>query len=421
MVVATRGYHPLPFEHLEPKRFEDLVRQIAYEFRRWRQLEATGRGGADDGFDIRGFEIVHSEEESDEPGSDEDVLPSSTLADRLWLFQCKREKEMGPKKLVAYLDEIAQQGSDPLYGLIFVAPCNFSKTAFDDFRNWCIGHGIQEFQLWGRSNIEDMLFQPKNDHLLFAHFGISLRVRRQTAATQIRRVITLKRKLRRILDKRDYPGTFVLLRDVADERYPDVNDEDLKAGRYGWRVCSAMGLSYAGLLVLDRHHLAYYDPTSGQWDFASGVDRPHPQEREADPWRLEESGTEKKRRDDAWTFWFGLPDRTKYHMHIKRTLLFEHIVEIDDIGDDIAPMPTIYVEFRDGQPILSSSVAITLHPIESYMPNVELSIDGHVRVFPDAYRDVNWEQGWFARNNAKYATEMTILSTENKPSNEGTN
>jgi hypothetical protein len=56
--TVTRTLNPLPFEHLEPKRFEDLARQLAYDFRVWRQLEATGRSGSDYGFDARGFEIV---------------------------------------------------------------------------------------------------------------------------------------------------------------------------------------------------------------------------------------------------------------------------------------------------------------------------------------------------------------------------
>jgi hypothetical protein len=53
--TTTRTLNPLPLEHSEPKRFEDLVRQLTYEFRPWRQLEATGRAGLDDGFDVRGF------------------------------------------------------------------------------------------------------------------------------------------------------------------------------------------------------------------------------------------------------------------------------------------------------------------------------------------------------------------------------
>ncbi len=30
---ATRTYNLLPFQDLEPKRFEDLIRQLVYDFR----------------------------------------------------------------------------------------------------------------------------------------------------------------------------------------------------------------------------------------------------------------------------------------------------------------------------------------------------------------------------------------------------
>ena len=47
---VTRTLNPLPFTDLEPKRFEDLVRQLIYDFRPWNRLEATGRAGSDDGY-----------------------------------------------------------------------------------------------------------------------------------------------------------------------------------------------------------------------------------------------------------------------------------------------------------------------------------------------------------------------------------
>ena len=66
---TTRSYGSLYFEDLDPKRFEDLVRQLAYEFRPWRKLEATGRAGSDAGFDARGFEIVTAPESAEPDGN----------------------------------------------------------------------------------------------------------------------------------------------------------------------------------------------------------------------------------------------------------------------------------------------------------------------------------------------------------------
>jgi hypothetical protein len=54
MSETSRTFGLLPFENLEPRRFEDLVRQLAYDFRPWRALEATGRAEGDEGFDARG-------------------------------------------------------------------------------------------------------------------------------------------------------------------------------------------------------------------------------------------------------------------------------------------------------------------------------------------------------------------------------
>jgi hypothetical protein len=72
--TTTRTLGPLHLEDLEPHRFEDLVRQLLYDFRDWRYLEPTGRTGSDEGFDVRGWETVPGgvelpDEERGEEGS----------------------------------------------------------------------------------------------------------------------------------------------------------------------------------------------------------------------------------------------------------------------------------------------------------------------------------------------------------------
>jgi hypothetical protein len=37
-----------------------------------------------------------------------------------------------------------------------------------------VNKGVSEFHLLGRAELDDMLYQPKNDRILFAVFGISL-------------------------------------------------------------------------------------------------------------------------------------------------------------------------------------------------------------------------------------------------------
>lgn len=106
MAYTTRTLNPLPFGDLEPKRFEDLVRQLTYEFKNWRRLEATGRSGSDDGFDARGYEIVDSTRPTLDPENQDSDEEQGNGSDLLWLIQCKREKRIGPTKLRAYLTEI---------------------------------------------------------------------------------------------------------------------------------------------------------------------------------------------------------------------------------------------------------------------------------------------------------------------------
>src|SRR3954452_10034757 len=106
--TTTRTLNPLPFNDLEPKRFEDLTRQLVYDFTHWRRLEATGRAGSDDGFDARGWEIVQDDLEVLDEDEFVEETASSQREDRLWLIQCKRERQIGPKKLVAYLEEIPE-------------------------------------------------------------------------------------------------------------------------------------------------------------------------------------------------------------------------------------------------------------------------------------------------------------------------
>ncbi|MFC6662821.1 hypothetical protein [Deinococcus multiflagellatus] len=87
-----------------------------------------------------------------------------------------------------YVEE-SVQGPDVPYGFILAAACDFSKKAYDAFRLALIGTGVQEFQIWGKAELEDMLFQPKNDHLLFAYFGISLQVKKRTRQTKLRSLL----------------------------------------------------------------------------------------------------------------------------------------------------------------------------------------------------------------------------------------
>jgi formylglycine-generating enzyme required for sulfatase activity len=160
---ATRTINPLHFEDLEPHRFEDLVRQLLYNFRNWHALEATGRSGADDGIDIRGYEPILFAEDAQ----------ASSPDNRVWIIQCKRYNSMGPsavREIVA--NDLEQQPETP-YGYMLVASCTFSKKAYDAFRDEVSKFGVSESLIWGKGELEDQLFKPINHHLLPPFFGLA--------------------------------------------------------------------------------------------------------------------------------------------------------------------------------------------------------------------------------------------------------
>src|SRR5262249_16046892 len=163
---ATRTFAPLQFEALEPHRFEDLVRDLMYDYRDWLSIEATGRGGGDDSYDIRAFERDTVRLAQDEDGEEE---PIADLGGRPWMIQCKREKQLGPGRVKAIVEDAVKK-DDPPYGYILAAPANFSKKTYDAFRAALSEPGVQEFHLFGRAELEDMLYMPKNDRILFAFF-----------------------------------------------------------------------------------------------------------------------------------------------------------------------------------------------------------------------------------------------------------
>jgi len=270
--TPTRTLNPLPFGDLEPHRFEDLVRQLAYDLRQWKSVEATGRSGSDDGIDIRAVEVVpasppherDSDQESDETGDAETV-------ERTWIFQCKREKALPPNRVRSAVAESLPAGAPPPHGFVLAAACDVSKKARDIFRAEMVHRGVEEFHIWARGELEDQLFQPKNDGLLFAYFGLSLQPRRRSQVTVLRSGITLKKQLRSLFEADDAPDdAYLLLRNI-NETYPQPS-KLLLAGRH-WVLCKFLHLrDPAHVAVLVREHLAWVSEATGKWDYVKDPD-----------------------------------------------------------------------------------------------------------------------------------------------------
>jgi len=383
MSGTTRTIGPLHFEDLEPRRFEDLVRQLAYDFRPWRALEATGRSGSDDGFDARGFEIVDS---GDQPAATDDAesLPGEavevTSNDRVWLIQCKRERAITPAKLRGYLINLPAESVAGLYGIIFVAACDFSKKARDEFINWRLENGISEGYLWGKADLEDQLYQPKNDGLLFAYFGFSLRIRRRTAKTELRTKLAMKRKSDRVLT--EYAN--VLIRDPADDRYPFLPSAEQEAANpRRWKVRRYLGQTYFGLKFELHSHYAYLADDQESWDaievFKNGILGQF-----EDPWCSEvECGPSSSLHSPVWYYWSKLLDRNKANLTVYNVVPYEYVLDIDEKTDGIFQGATVFVDTAARFHRLEM-----LENLERYSPvRVEADPARRIKHFPEVFPD----------------------------------
>ncbi len=336
--MVTRTINRLPFQDLEAKRFEDLVRQLTYDFRPWRRLEATGRSGGDQGFDARALEIVDLAGLSvqispDDPDDAEETAPSQ--ADRLWLIQCKREREIGPSQAASYLSQIEPTCKEGLHGLIFAAACDFSKKTRDTIYGWCRKQGIAEVYVWGRGELEDMLFQPKNDSLLFAYFGISLSIRRRALATDLRAEIAIKKKIRRTILT---SSAGILVRDPTATEYPEAPPNQRPTR---WLVVRAEQLTFLGLMVSTAWHYAYVDLESGEWDAADQVIAME----HDNPWTVQDK--KKTAKDEAARrIWDSLPDGQRGWLKVSRFIPFRNIIAIDESGDDVFDGVHLYAVFQ---------------------------------------------------------------------------
>ncbi len=393
-MVTTRTIGPLHFEDLDPKRFEDLVRQLAYEFKFWRRLEATGRSGSDDGFDARGYEIVVKEgQPSVSVDEGETVEERSTLHegidDRLWLIQCKRERAIGPKALIKYLDDTVLSPDEKLHGLVFTAACDFSKKARDDFAKKCREMELEEWHLWGKAELEDRLFRPENDHLLFAYFGVSLTIRRRSQRTDLRVRLGMKRKANRML--KDQSHASLLLRSPDATEYPYTGDlvEFRKNPR--WMVWPYRGMSHEGIKFCVQRYFAYLSDDGESWDAAMAVNDARSRAHD-DPWLGNDLHDEK--RQVIYEFWSKIPETNQAWLEVVGLVPFDAILDIDDLGDEYVQAPHVYVPFAPGK----------LGPFKGFLAEVETiarwdrrsfyprkMTDGRIEYFPAELRELNDE------------------------------
>jgi hypothetical protein len=140
---------------------------------------------------------------------------------------------------------------------------------------------VSAFQLLGRAELEDMLYQPKNDRVLFTFFGISLTSRRRSKIANIRNVVNIKNRLFKILDE-DGGGSrrfrkSVLIRDTNDEHYPYADKYLDFQTQPRWQENVAFAHDVQGIRVHVGRHYAYVDLEKKQWDYLRPLNLVRPQ------------------------------------------------------------------------------------------------------------------------------------------------
>ncbi len=390
----TKTLNPLHFEDLEPHRFEDLVRQVVYDFRTWGSLEPTGRLGSDQGYDARGVEIVNSavddaDEEQEEQESED--LEKRGNDERLWQIQCKRERSVGPGKIAKCVEEMIPKGAVVPYGVIFAAPTDFSKRARDVFRERLRQKGVRELYLWGKADLEDALFQPKNDHLLYAYFGISLQIQKRSQKSQLRGILSIKRKAIKHLGAIGHAAfKDILIRDIDDTHYPWRRSVPNFKRNPSWKKYFFVGHAHDGIQILVRRYFAYKDVTYGQkgepklnaWDFTR-KNNVTPD----DPWNSEPNDGNQHA---VYSFWEKLDKGKQAHFEIVGTVKYENIIDIDPEGDVFASCPHVYVKRVNRATLLENWFTYKLVPPGNWGGEIHLPENAdklRIKVFPDQFPD----------------------------------
>ncbi len=342
-MATTRTVNPLHFEDLEPHRFEDLVRQLAYGFRQWTTIEAVGRLGRDEGTDIRAVERVMTGEAAP-PSEDNDDAEEESWEERIWTIQCKREKTIPPSRVPSIVAASLPTDASPPYGFILAAACDLSAKARQVFRHEMRDRGIQEFLVWGKGELEDLLFQPTNDHLLFAYFDISLQVRWRSMRTVFTRRLTTKRKLVKLLGEiGSTRPEFVLLRDGAASDYPCPADRDAFEKSPYWRYFRfADHLRADHIAFVVAEYWAWADFDRKVYDLIEEFEQGYPRHPRLafGPEPKPNEGEEKARR-----FWLTrVPARERATWRRIGFVHYDRILVIDEIGDRSNEPPHLLLE-----------------------------------------------------------------------------
>ena len=258
---VARTYHELPFNTLDPARFETLILGMVYRMTRWEGIRHYGESGGDDGIDIAAIETLENDKM------------------RTWHFQCKRYDKINAKQMCKIIDSYIEKNPTLPDRYVLAIGCGISKKADDDFNKYAMSKGFQSVIIWTKSEIEAMLYADYHD-LLFAYFGINLSSQRNKSVSSLRRNITLKKrmrkdfidpdKIREAREKKDSSLKFVsrkiIMHSIDDRTYPN-GAEDESEVRQRWCRVTPYDFYHNGLVVYDQggaHKIVVHDTATAR-------------------------------------------------------------------------------------------------------------------------------------------------------------
>jgi hypothetical protein len=384
----SRTINQLHFEDLDPHRFEDLVRQLVYGYRNWVALEPLGRSGADEGIDIRGIESVRYASPEEETDADDEGGGEQ----RVWFMQCKREKALGPSKARAIAADAMVGTVDPPYGFILAAPCDLSKRTRETLSYELRTLGVRQVLAWGRADLEDLLYLPQNDHLLFAYFGVSFQVRRRSLTTELRGGLAKKRQVYRAIGDLSHRGwTAVLVRDPDEPGYPfrdrvqDFNDDDPP---WRWTAFRRHSNPDTLALIIHRYH-AWISKDRKRFDFVDTCSHVLPGRNGFDksPARDEELC------ERLWRFFHNaIPAGERAWLEVVGWIQYDDILLVDDLGDAFNEPPHVLVN-------RGHAYGFFTHTRSFLQPDRDMSVEyldpqklRRSELFPEPIPDVEWKR-----------------------------
>ena len=256
-----------------------------------------------------------------------------------WMVQVKREKTIPPSAVKTILQDVSVE--EPPYGYMLIAAASFSKRCYDIFREELTSRGVMEFYLWGRAELEDLLYLPKNDRILFTFFGLSFVSRRRSRTTELRSAIAVKNKLFKLLGSpHEETMKSILIRDIDDSHYPYENMYSDFDKNPRWLERYAIGSHPHGLVIENACFNAVIDETRREYDFTEATNLIH-ESQQSEEKQARSRATQRR----VLSFTDYLPRFKQGTITIRRLLSYESIVLVDPEGDVLYTKPHLYAIF----------------------------------------------------------------------------